>query len=446
MKTIRFLALLTVILVMPHLYPTVAYGDDATYAITVVKVDVSALESATIYGTLKLKVPKYLVVDKENEIHAIFERSGGCWDGISVIFYITARVNISSSSTRDYDLGAVSFSLGCGSPIQEGTVKIVIPRAVYDASIDKRVSIHVSKVDISKPLVVSAKASIVSNIPATAHLVTSLPEPVLRVLNLEKGYLDLKIGEVQSLVVEITSYYAPTLISDIDVYVPSFVSAYLDIPLPLTIGANQSIQVPLRFEGVSPGAGVTKIAVTYVVGDTTKRINIYVPVVVSSSELDTLIEKYKQSIEQYKQMISELEGELKIKIEDLKNITERIDRVLTMLQLLAKQYEEALTSINMLNETLTNKVLVLEERLNTLDHLSKTLLNATSSIEDRVNKAFMEIEKEIERLNLAIRQLSEESLNSLQRELEMLRSMLFLAIILAVIAIAVAILAVRRRL
>jgi len=58
----------------------------------------------------------------------------------------------------------------------------------------------------------------------------------------------------------------------------------------------------------------------------------------------------------------------------------------------------------------------------------------------------MEIEKEIERLNLAIRQLSEESLNSLQRELEMLRSMLFLAIILAVIAIAVAILAVRRRL
>jgi len=441
MKTVRFLFIfLTVILVTLYLYPTVTYGDDATYAITVVKVDVVALETATIYGTLKLKIPKYLVVDKENGIHAIFERSGGCWNDISVIFYITARVNISSSSTKDYDLGTVSFSVGCGSPTQEGTVKIVIPKAVYDASIDKHVLIHVSKVDVSKPMVVSTKASIVSNIPATTHLVTGLPEPVLRVLNLEKGYLDLKIGEVQSLTVEIASYYAPTLISDIDVYVPSFVSAYLDIPLPLAIGANQSIQIPVRFEGVSPGAGVTKIAVTYVVGDTKKRIDIYVPVVVSSNELDTLIEKYKQSIEQYKQTISELESELKIKIEDLKNISEKVDRVLTVLQLLAKQYEEALTSINLLNETLANKVLVLEERLNTLDHLSKTLLNAISSVENRVNKAFTEIEK----LNSTMRQLSKESLNDLQRELEMLRSMLFLAIILAVVAIAIS--AVRRRL
>ncbi len=447
------------------LHSVVVYGNNVTYAVTIVKLHVTALEEATIYGTLKLEIPKYLIVDRENEIHAIFERSGGGWSNVYVIFYISAKVK-TASGVKEYDLGTISFGVW-GSTIQERTVKIVIPKAVYDASVDKTITIYVHKIDVSKPSVVSVKSSVVEIVPARAKLVISVPEPVLRVVNLHRGYLDLDIGEVQRLVMNITSYYAPTLITDIDVDAPSFVAVHLDTPLPLTIGANQSVQIIVSFRGLKPGAGVAKITVTYAVGGTKKRINVYVPIVVSSSELDRLIKKYEGAIERYRRAIAELEEAVGIKTEELGSVSKEMQQLITTLRSLTKQYREALASVGLINKTLTSNISALKENLKALNRSTAIRL---ASVKNYVSKALAEIERlgsEVKCLSSRLAKLEsnldrgfevlkmnisdlgrsiviqKKIINALQRDIEVLKYITFAALATALIAL---LLALRHRL
>jgi len=83
-----------------------AQSNEYTYAIAVIHVRYSGTDS---YGTLKLKIPRYIMVDRDNIIEAYFERSGYS-NNVIVIFTIGVRIS-TINGDKEYSLQTVSFSL-----------------------------------------------------------------------------------------------------------------------------------------------------------------------------------------------------------------------------------------------------------------------------------------------------------------------------------------------
>ena len=99
-------------------------GSEYTYALAIVRAAIAAIGQDWIYGTISLKIPRYIMVDVENDIQAFFKRSG-CWPGSGIAFYVSAEY-LTKDGIEKVTLGTLRFSTACESPLeQSATLKPV---------------------------------------------------------------------------------------------------------------------------------------------------------------------------------------------------------------------------------------------------------------------------------------------------------------------------------
>ena len=402
--------------VLSAIIPAYALPDENyTYASATVKIVRSSINGDyTIYSTIKLGVPQYIIVDREVKIRVEFSRSA-CSVDQSLVITIGARINTTSGG-KEYDLSGVKFSLDCKtSNTQEQEVSIVIPKTLYEESVDKIVTFYVSKVTPSPDMWIKS-VNIVSNIPSNAYLVNSVPEPVISVKNINIGYLNLTVGEARDIIITLTSKYAPIIVENVSATLPGGFAAYVNTPLPLNIGANKTKQITITIRGVRPAAGFLLLNIYYYTGAETKKLSIYIPVICEEKKIYQLIDQYKQELGILEQNVHRLEEQIGIKISTINNLTKQIEEITVTLNKLVPLY------VN-----ITKKINFLEDEINSASQASTT---------SDVNLNNIEISKIYNSLNRTLSELNT-TRNRMQR-LERAQKMLSASIIvLLIILIAI---------
>jgi len=340
-----------------------------------------------IYSTIKLQVPKYITIDRDVKVYAYFDRTG-CnylWD---VHFTIGVRINTTSGS-MEYELATSSFSLSCGAPNhQTNELELTIPRAVYDSSVDKMVSIYVKSVVITNML---GSPTVVTNVPAQSYLVQGVPQPMVVVEDVDLGYLNLTMGEARDVTIMLTSMYAPIVVEGVNATLPGFISLYVNTPLPLNIGTNQTKPIVVRFRGEEPGVGVASIVIYYYTGSETKWISVYIPVLCEENRIQDLLNQYSQELNRLRQEALDLESQLGIRVDTMGNLTQQLSTIITALSNLIPQYALTLQRVSDLesktasiSNALTNMSSELRYVENSVSDLNSSLNNRIQNLENQV--------------------------------------------------------------
>ncbi len=386
--------------------------EEYTYATATLKIVRTSISGDyTIYSTVKLKIPKHIYIDKEVKIEAYFSRSA-CWNSYSVVFTVGAKVK-TSNGNKEYDLTGGSFSLYCNIPgSQTKELDITIPKAVYEHSVDKIVTIYIKDMSVSPKDSWIKSTSVVTNIPAEAYLVYGVPQPILSVKDIERGYLNLTVGENRNIIILLTSMYAPILVENINATVPEGFIAYVNTPLPLTVGTNETKPIIITVRGVQPGIGILSVNIYYYTGVETKRISIYIPVICEQNQIYELIDQYKQEINKLRQETQELENQLGIDVATSENLAQQINNIIITLNNLIPQYKDILRKSNVLE----NKVTGLENELNNVKSNIAGLSSRIDALKNEINSLSNKVDSLEKQNSLSLAKLTSE-LNIIKSEL-----------------------------
>jgi len=351
-----------------------------TYAVAVVRVVRWSLSGdLTLYATIKLQFPEYIVVDRGTKIYAYFDRTS-CFVGVDIIhFTVAAKINTVSGSA-EYELVSGSFVINCDAPAsQTKEFELVVPKAVYDLSIDKTITLYVKSIDAS-PTQYVKEVTIVTNTPARSYLVYGVPQPVVSVRGVDAGYLNLSVGESRDVTILFTSMYAPATVVNVNATLPDFVSLYVNTPLPLNVGANQTMPIVVTIRGERPGAGVAAVHIYYYTGAEVKHVSVYIPVICEESRIYELINMYRQELERLRQEIQSLENQLGISIDAAQNLTQQLNTIsqelnvlMASLNSLVLQYASALQKMDGLEGRVNSLAQQLSAVSQKLDDLTASL-------------------------------------------------------------------------
>ena len=405
-----FSILLSVIMPMVSVYTS--SEDEYTYATATLKI---VDGTHVLYSTIKLKVPKYIYVDKEIIIETYFSRTD-CLFQSSVIFTIGARIK-TNSGTKDYDLIGGSFSLDCSTPSsQTKELHIVIPKTIYEQSVDKSVIIYIKGMAVS-PSGLGRSSKVITNVPVNAYLVYGVPQPRLSIKDVEDGYLNLTTGESKNIVVLLTSMNAPLLVENINVSVPKEFVAYVNTPLPLTVGTNETKPIMITVRGVQPGIGILSINIYYYTGVETKRIGVYIPVVCEQDRIYKLIDQYRQEISKLYQKVHELENRLGVNVATSKNLVQRLNNIIAVLNTLASRYNDVLKK----NSVLENKIAGLGDELNKVEDRINSLSYSINSYENKYSTILTKLTNELNTLRSDV-SMTTSRLNATEDKVAMLKT------------------------
>jgi len=395
-------ATISILLILPQLLTMTetlhAQSNEYTYAITVIHVRYHGEDS---YGTLKLKIPRYIMVDRDNIIEAYFERSGYS-NNVIVIFTIGARIS-TINGDKEYSLQTVSFSLR-GDASQQALVKFNIPRELYEQSIDKKVIVFIKGVTPTADFWDSTfdRCYIDENIPATAYLVYGVPQPQLVVRGLGLGYVNMSLGEVRSISIDVTSMYAPIIVRGVDVSAPQFVAVFVNTPLPLNVGVNETIPIVIAVDGVQSGAGVMGIAIRYYTGVDERYISVYIPIVVEEKHVFDLIDQYRYKLQQLRQEVEYLETQLNIKTSNIDDLMQRLTTISNTLANLGQQYSEALNKIGIALSkisNLNNSVMGLQQQFSQINIELSSQRSSIETLKQNISSLSLQVQQAIQRIN-----------------------------------------------
>lgn len=357
-----------------------------TYALAIVKAVVAAIGKEQIYGTINLKIPRYIVVDRENEIQALFKRSG-CWPGSGIAFYVSAEY-LTKDGIEKVTLGTLRFSTTCESPLeQSATLKLLLPLALYKRLASNFIKIFVGKFDMLGVTVLESKLE--SNIPAESYVVYGVPEVRVRVFDVTEGYLALGLSEVKSFTIAVTSENAPILVQRVElVNVPSCVRVYVNTPLPLNIGVNETRKIEIVIKGVSPGVGVVGIALTYYTGAETKDLYLYVPVLVEEDRIYGLLREYENALKEIEAKVRLLEDRLGLSIDSAVALSQKLNSLINALESLNASYTGVLSKVEDLVDTYSTR---LSEEFNSI----RSKLSAVSMNVSRLSNELKKLQAEL---------------------------------------------------
>jgi hypothetical protein len=266
--------------------------DDYTYSITEIETELVGIGSAQVLGTLKLKVPTHLLVDKENEFQAVFERKGGCWNSAGLAFYLYLNYS-TDKGAKSQSLGSVDFSIDCSSNItQVKTFKIIVPSYLYNQFSSNNVTVYIGRFKVIAPSFVSVyRQSIVNEIPAKSIVVKTGSSVTIATPSLPRGYIMLQPGNVTNFSINITARGGLITLQEIDIEPPTFVVVSLDTSLPFRIPPNKTRSVDLKLSGSGIGAGILKLTFTFYDGNSFKKVTLYVPIVVGDDKLVNIVKR-----------------------------------------------------------------------------------------------------------------------------------------------------------
>ena len=367
------------------------YTSDYTYAYTQIKFRAIGIGSSDIYGRLKLIIPTRLLVDRENAVQAVFELQGGCWPGTYVTFYVVIRYE-----TRDYSdeltVYTVRFSTECGIPaIQSANFTILIPRQIYSRLKSNIVEVTVKDYDVQSPVYIEGK-TIVSNVGAYSYVVEYNPVVLLEIQDVSPGYMSLGLNETGRLGISVSSLNGPVEIRRIEFQQPSFLTVYVNTPLPLNVGINETKIIEIVVKGGSPGAGMLRISVVYYDGVEEKNIAVYVPVLIEEARIYSLIQEYEAMISELENKISQLEARLGTGLITATDISNRLTQLLTEIDSLINQYQGVVVDVNWLKTSqgeLSRDVATIRQTLdgvsNNIGSLRESLLTIGSVVDSIEN-------------------------------------------------------------
>ena len=393
-----------------------------TYALAIVKAVVAAIGKEQIYGTINLKIPRYIVVDRENEIQALFKRSG-CWPGSGIAFYVSAEY-LTKDGIEKVTLGTLRFSTTCESPLeQSATLKLLLPLALYKRLASNFIKIFVGKFDVIVPSGVTVlESKLESNIPAESYVVYGVPEVRARVSDVTEGYSALGLGEVKSFAIAVTSENAPILVQRVElVNVPNCVRVYVNTPLPLNIGVNETRKIEIVIKGVSPGVGVVGIALTYYAGAETKNLYLYVPVLVEEDRIYGLLREYENALKEIEAKVRLLEDRLGLSIDSAVALSQKLNSLINALESLNASYTGVLSKVKDLVDTYSTR---LSEEFNSI----QSKLSAVSMNVSRLSNELKTLQAELTLHGNKLFTLSDDvsklsdGLNELQTKTGMLES------------------------
>jgi len=425
------LSLLILIVTVAVAYATPEPGQ--TYTITTVRIKrYYATGDVIVYATIKLQFPEYIVIDRNTKIYAYLDRSG-CLAGYSLRFTVAAKINTVGGG-NEYELTSSSFSLDCNAPASHD-FELVVPKSIYDLSIDKTVTLYVKSISVS-PTDFIGEATIVTNTPVRSYLVYGVPQPIVSIRGVDVGYLNLSVGESRDVTIAFTSMYAPTTVVNINATLPDFVSLYVNTPLPLNIGANQSMPIVVTVRGEKPGAGVVAVNIYYYTGAEVKQVNVYIPVVCEESRIYDLINRYRQELDRLRQEVQSLENQLGIHVDTAQSLAQRLNTISQELNVLT-------TSLNSLASQYASAI----QRIDSMEGRVNSLENRMSNLENKMNNLENEISETNNSITLIIHEINNlrQSLQELRSELNEAKNTVFALIIIILVIVIILVIFVKRK-
>jgi hypothetical protein len=266
--------------------------DDYTYSITEIETELVGIGSAQVLGTLKLKVPTHLLVDKENEFQAVFERKDGCWNSAGLAFYLYLNYS-TDKGVKSQSLDSRDFSIDCSSNItQVKTFKIIVPSYLYNQFSSNNVTVYIGRFKVIAPLLVSIqRQSIANEIPTKSIVVKTGSSVTIATPSLPKGYIMLQPGNVTNFSINVTARDGLINLQKIEIESPAIVRVTVDTSLPLRIPPNKTRGVDLKLSGSGIGAGILKLTFTFYDGNSFKKAILYVPIVVGDDKLVNIVKR-----------------------------------------------------------------------------------------------------------------------------------------------------------
>lgn len=204
-----------------------AGSNDTTWLIANIYVYVG---STKVTGDIKIELPKYIIINQKYLVNYEFRRSA-CGYAPATIINLAGEVTDPSGGKRQYDLASFHISFNCNDQgFQRGSLEIVVPEPIYQLS-DGKIKFFVKIVSNGK---------LENQVPATVYLVRGVPEPRLQIRGITNGYAALEANSSLNIYIDVTARNAPLVITDVVAQAPNFVTVYVNTPIPLTIGANQT--------------------------------------------------------------------------------------------------------------------------------------------------------------------------------------------------------------
>jgi archaellum component FlaC len=253
------------------------------------------------------------------------------------------------------------------------------------------VEVTVKDYDVQSPVYIEGK-TIVSNVGAYSYVVEYNPVVLLEIQDVSPGYMSLGLNKTGRLGTSVSSLNGPVEIRRIEFQQPSFLTIYVDTPLPLNVGINETKIVEIVVKGASPGAGMLRVSVFYYDGVEEKNIAVYVPVLVEEARIYSLIQEYEAMISELENKISHLEARLGTGLITTTDISNRLTQLLTEVDSLINQYQGVVVDVNWLKTSkgeLSRDVATIRQTLdgvsNNIGSLRESLLTIGSvvdSIED----------------------------------------------------------------
>jgi len=375
-----------------------------------------------LYSHIVATLPRYITVGRNVNAELVFTRSA-CLNGVWVTVALVGTIK-TSTGTESITLGFATFSFDChAKPVQRASVSILVPEKIYRESIDKKMSVDIKLAAYSSGV---GAVCVTESVGASVVLVKSVPV-VSAVIEGVSGATNLSVGGKAAIAVAVRSVYAPIIVESVKVSVPSFVSAYVDTPMPLNIGANQSRDIVIVFKGLRPGAGVASITISYYSEGGERSLTLYVPILVEGSKIFNLISEYRKSIEQLRNEVRSLEAELGLKLSASQSLAPELDRVLSSLRSLEEKYSQALKELSTvaglrpLIAQSSREIAYLRSNVSALNRcfnaLSKKVVELNASVHSALGSIESEIKSVAERVNTNARAIErlEKSVQALSR-------------------------------
>jgi hypothetical protein len=249
------------------------------------------------------------------------------------------------------------------------------------------VEIIVSDYHVHSPVSVREK-TILENIGAKSYVVEYAPKVLIEIRDISVGHIPLKLDETREIGINVTSLYGPVEIRWIEFQQPNFLSVYVNTPLPLTIGINESRVVRIGVKGISPGAGVLRIDLAYYDGVEVRKASVFIPIIVEEDKIYSLIQEYEAKIRELEQEVRELEARLGVSTLSAMDISSKLSQLILELEVLINQYQRALADMNVLKsdqELLSRNIASLERTVNSTMHMLSILSSEVSSVDSRLN-------------------------------------------------------------
>jgi hypothetical protein len=289
-----FMVCFLLVLVTPIYGQNLWLEDNYTYSITEIETELLWFGSTQVLGTLKLKVPTHLLVDKENEFQAVFERKGGCLNSNSAGLAFYLYLNYSTDKgVKSQSLDSIDFSIDCSSNItQVKTFKIIVPSYLYNQFSSNNVTVYIGRFKVIASSSVSVKSqSIVNEIPAKSVVVKTGSSVTIATPSLPRGYIMLQPGNVTNFSINVTARDGLINLQEIEIESPAFARVSLDTSLPLRIPPNETRGVNLKLYGSGVGAGILKLTFIFYDGNSFKKAILYVPIVVGDDKLVNIVKR-----------------------------------------------------------------------------------------------------------------------------------------------------------